>query len=57
MDSSNIGQDRKYKDSDEAYDAEHGKYKEQVVTGPDKLQESQMPEAPNPSPFKIGPMG
>jgi hypothetical protein len=35
-----------------------GEYKDDVMSIPeaDKLQESQMPEGQNPSPFKLGPI-
>ena len=35
-----------------------GKYKDDVESIPeaDKLQESSMPKAPDPSPFKLGPI-
>jgi len=52
-----IGQDRQYQDAVDAYDAEHGEHKDNVQgTSQDQL----LPNtggAPDPSPFKLGPLG
>ncbi len=52
-----IGQDRTYKDATEAYDADKGKYAENVSNVPteSRLPTVNMPKAPDPSPFNLGP--
>jgi hypothetical protein len=47
------------KDVTEEYDGSHGKYKDDVAddTNTDsKLPTTSFPKAPDPSPFKLGPM-
>ncbi len=51
-DASNIGQSAQYKDATEKYDAEHGKYKDNVDPGTAPI--NSQPAAKDPSPFKIG---
>ena len=52
---SSVGQ----KDATDIYDGRYGKYKDAVADDTDtekKLPTTSMPMAPDPSPFKIGPM-
>lgn len=51
-DTSNIGQDRQYKEAVERYDAEHGTYKPNVPQEPNLPNAS--PAGPDPKPFKVG---
>jgi hypothetical protein len=47
------------KDASEIYDGSHGKYHDAVADDPNtekKLPTTSFPQAPDPSPFKIGPM-
>lgn len=55
-DPNKIGTDRQYKTAEEAYDAEHGTYKEIPEDAPEaqKFATGNMPQAPDPSPFKGG---
>jgi len=55
---SNVGQDKQFKDFTERYDSEVGTYKDNIVSVPtdDRLPTAQMPKAPDPSPFTLGPM-
>ena len=57
-DPSTIGQDKTYKDATEAYDAEKGGYKDTIetVSTEQRLPQQQLPQAPDPSPFKLGAM-
>lgn len=46
------------KDVAEVYDSQHGKYKDAAAESTDveqKLATAQMPKAPDPSPFTLGP--
>jgi hypothetical protein len=58
IDPKNIGQGRTHEDATDAYDAEHGEYEHVVGKLPkdERLQELEMPKAPDPSPFALGPM-
>lgn len=58
-DADDIGQDRTYNDAVDKYDANHGKYKDNAENLPEdtKLPTGNMPKAPDPSPFKMGPTG
>jgi len=49
-----VGQAGTYKDVTDKYDAEHGKYKDNVPDGPINIP-NPSPAGPNPSPFKLGP--
>jgi hypothetical protein len=53
-----VGQDKPLKDFTERYDAEVGTYKDNIDTVPvaDRLPTAQMPKAPDPNPFTLGPM-
>lgn len=57
-DANNIGQGRQYDEAVDAYDAQAGKYEEQVkkIAPEERTQESEMPKAPDPNPFTLGPM-
>lgn len=60
IDPNSIGQDRQFKDAVDADKASSGEYKE--TPGPDipedqKFATGNMPMAPAPSPFKLGPVG
>lgn len=47
------------KDATEIHDGRYGKYKDAVADDPNtdkKLPTTSLPQAPDPSPFKIGPM-
>jgi hypothetical protein len=57
-DTKDVGQDKTHKDVADKYDANHGKY----TTDKNDLDDSalptgNMPMAPDPSPFKLGPNG
>jgi len=58
IDPNQVGLDRTYKDATDAHDAAAGKYKDAVQDVPEeqRLPTSQMPKAPDPDPFKVGPM-
>jgi len=58
VDPNTVGQDRTYKDAVEAHDADHGKYNDAVDAVPteQRLPQSQLPKAPDPDPFTMGPM-
>ena len=58
VEAAEVGQDKPLKDFTERYDAECGTYKDNIVDVPveDRLPTAQMPKAPDPSPFKVGPM-
>lgn len=47
----------KQKEAVDAYDANYGKYADKIDTVPvdDKLATAQMPKAPDPAPFVVGP--
>ena len=48
------------KDATDIYDGRYGKYKDAVADDPDtdgKLPSPSLPKAPEPSPFKVGPLG
>ena len=49
-----VGQGAQYPDAVDKYDAEHGKYKDNVGPGLGGMP-NQSPAAPDPSPFKVGP--
>jgi len=51
-----VGQGRQYNDYTDAYDAEKGKSVDVTQSIPleDRTQQSSMPKAPDPSPFKLG---
>jgi hypothetical protein len=53
-----VGQEKQFKDFTERYDSEVGTYKDNIVAVPteDRLPTAQMPKAPDPMPFKLGPM-
>jgi hypothetical protein len=57
QDTENVGQGRTHEDATEAHDAEHGTYNDAVqqVEPAQRLPTTQMPEAPDPSPFVLGP--
>ena len=57
-DPNQIGQDRQFQTDDEAHKAESGEYADNTATIPDeeRFQESNLPKAPDPSPFKLGPL-
>lgn len=57
VDPNSIGQDRTYKDSSEAHDAEHGTYTENVSNVPtdSRLPTVHLPKGQDPAPFNIGP--
>lgn len=59
VDPNSVGQDKPVKDITEAYDRAHGKPVSNTANLPeaDRFQESTMPKGPDPSPFKLGPMG
>ena len=52
------GNEQPAKEPVEAYDSKHGTYADAVEKVPQEqlLQEQTMPKAPDPSPFKLGPM-
>ncbi|MEE9592241.1 MAG: hypothetical protein V3W28_01520 [Thermoplasmata archaeon] len=52
-----VGQDRTYKDITEAHDADKGTYSDNIEAVPtdSRLPTSQLPQAPDPSPFVVGP--
>jgi hypothetical protein len=54
-----IGQERQHNDATQQYDAEHGAHRDNVEGMPqdDKLPTGELPQAPDPSPFRIGPLG
>lgn len=57
-DASDVGQGKTHPDFTDKYDSKAGKYKDAAI-GPateDKLATAQMPKAPDPSPFVLGPM-
>jgi len=58
VDPNNVGLERTYKDATEGHDAEHGTYKDSADDMPveQRLPTADMPKAPDPSPFKVGPM-
>lgn len=48
------------KDAAQIYDERYGKYKDDIADNADtgsKLPTVSLPQAPDPSPFKIGPLG
>jgi hypothetical protein len=58
MDVNDVGQGRAHNEAVEKYDAEHGKYTPSVagrIPIEQLTQIDQMPEAPNPDPFTVGP--
>ncbi len=57
-DPNTVGQDRARKTIVEAHDSDHGVYTENVDTVPteQRLPTTQMPMAPDPSPFNLGPI-
>lgn len=60
LDPKSIGQGKAHPDATDAYDAAYGKHESNVPrTGKaeDSLPTDAMPKAPDPSPFKIGPLG
>ena len=48
-----VGQDGTFKQVTDRYDAEHGKYADNVPTAPNLPNAN--PAGPDPSPFKVGP--
>lgn len=50
-----VGQGQAYNDAVDKYDAEHGKYRDNVPAGGMTGMPNANPAAPDPSPFKIGP--
>lgn len=54
-----VGQERQHNDATQQYDAEHGSHADNVegMSQDDKLPTGELPKAPDPSPFRIGPMG
>jgi hypothetical protein len=57
-DASQVGQDKTYNDATEAYDAAHGKYKDNAEgLTPDQALPSGGPLPAQPNPFKLGPLG
>jgi len=54
-----VGQDRQYKTVDEACKADKGVYTENVDNVPteQRLPQQQLPQAPDPAPFNLGPTG
>lgn len=59
VDPNQVGQDRQHQDAVDAHKADHGTYTETVDTTPteQRLPTQQMPKAPDPSPFNLGPTG
>jgi hypothetical protein len=57
IDPNSVGQDRTYKDSAKAADATHGTYNDAANQGEpeQRLPTTQMPKAPDPDPFTLGP--
>lgn len=53
-----VGQGKKFNDFTERYDSEVGTYADNIAPVPtdDRLPTAQMPKAPDPSPFTLGPM-
>ena len=54
-----VGQERQFTDATQQYDAEHGDHTDNVegMAPDDKLPTGELPQAPDPSPFRIGPLG
>lgn len=54
-----VGQDAPSKDVCDQYDKDYGTYKNAVPEVPvdDRLPTANMPKAPDPSPFTLGPLG
>lgn len=52
-DATSVGSDKSTKDYVDKYDAEHGKYRDNIPAGSPNTAVG--PAAPDPSPFKIGP--
>lgn len=50
-----VGQAGQYKDVTDKYDAEAGKYMENVPRNGTMTTVNSTPAAPDPSPFKVGP--
>ena len=59
QDTNDVGAGRTYSSPTKKYDAQQGTYSDNVEPYPqdDKLPLQELPQAPDPSPFKIGPMG
>lgn len=57
-DPNSIGQDRQYQDAVDAHDADHGEYGDNIENVPtdSRLPTTNMPQAPDPNPFTLGPM-
>jgi hypothetical protein len=53
------GQEKPVKDATEQYDKNYGTYKDAVDAVPtdDRLPTANLPKAPDPSPFTLGPLG
>lgn len=58
IDAKNIGQGKQHEDATNAHDDAYGHYDDNVAKLPkdERLQEMEMPKAPDPSPFALGPM-
>jgi len=54
-----VGQGRQYTDAVTADEAERGKYHDGASEKPEaeRLPSGQLPKAPDPSPFTLGPLG
>jgi hypothetical protein len=58
MDVNDVGQGKTHNQATDKYDAEHGVYKptiEGVIPVEQLTQIDQMPKAPDPDPFTVGP--
>lgn len=55
-DTKSVGQDQQYKDFTDKYDAEHGEYADSAKDLPDNVRYPSGGQAPDPNPFKLGPM-
>lgn len=58
QDVNDVGQGRRFGDVVEKYDNDHGVYKDSAENLPDatKLPQGNLPQAPDPNPFNLGPM-
>ena len=59
MDTSDVGHGKTHPEPVCKHDAEQGYYKDSItpVATEDRLPTAQMPKAPDPSPFVLGPTG
>ena len=57
-DANQVGQDKTYNDATDAYDAAHGKYKDNAEgLSPEQALPNAGAGGADPSPFKLGPTG